>query len=216
MGEHLLETLINDSYGSWGMPEPVLSFRDPGKVVYSNKIALRDVYSLDYLYTLMHEWLLEYGYCGSDEDFKEIMYEHIDGGRGAELWIKWRLSKSAVVTFAPLFSYNVDINFHIMGQKEVEVVLGGKKVKADRGEVEIEIVGYMVLDPKKKVKSHWLGQHFYDFIFTVLLKGKAKMNERGLQGDLARFQEAIKSYLKLETYLPERELSSIYQKRDLT
>lgn len=199
------------------MPEPVLSFRKTEKVVFKNKIALRDVYSLSYLYRLMHEWLLENGYCGADEDFKEVLYEHIDTGRGAEIWITWRLEKKeGLPALKGLFAYNVDINFHIMGQKEVEVVVGGKKVKADKGEVEIELIGYLLTDPDKKVKDHWLGKHFSDFIFGVFWKGKAKQNERQLQTDLGKFQEAIKAYLKLETYLPERELPEVWQKRDLS
>lgn len=199
------------------MPEPGLSFRKTDKVAFKNTIALRDVYSLSYLYRLMHEWLLENGYCGGDEDFKEILYEHTDLGKGAEIWIKWRLEKKQGLSALPgLFAFNVDINFHILGQKEVEVVVGGKKVKADKGELEIELIGYLLTDPEKKVKDHWFGKHFSDFIFGVFWKGKAKQNERQLQGELGRFQEAIKSYLKLETYLPERELPEVWQKRDLS
>lgn len=202
------------------MAEPELRFRFEGvdkKEVAKFTVVYKDVYSWAYLYKLLHEWLADEGYCSrSDEDFREIMYEHLERPFGAEVFVRWRLSKEDIKSYKGLFQYDLDIDFHILGQKEVEVVSGGKKYKADKGEVEIAAACNILIDPQGKIKKHWLGKHFYDFVFKVFLKGKQKQHEKQIQYDMQRLQEAIKTYLKLETYLPERELSEWWQKRDQT
>jgi hypothetical protein len=179
-------------------------------------VVYKDVYSWGYFYKLLHEWLLDNKYCGADEDFKEILYEQLEKPFGTEIWLRWRLVKKgeAVGPYHELFQYSVDVDFHILGQKEVEVVTGGKKYKADKGEVEVGVAARVDIDPEKKIKNHWLGQHFEDFIFRTFLKRKVKQHKKLITYDMQRFQEAIKTYLKLETFLPERELAEYYQKRD--
>jgi len=197
------------------MPAQVSARKKPGDEITKFTVVYKDVYSWSYFYKLMHEWLLENGYCSpDDQDFKEILYEHIDRPFGAEIWLRWRLEKSETGPYKELFKYFLDINFHILGQKEVEVVSGGKKYKADKGELEVEAIAYLAQDPDKKVENHWLGKHFQDFVFKVFLKKKVKQHKKQLAYDMQRLNEAIKNYLKLEAYLPERELSEFYQKRD--
>ena len=62
------------------------------------------------------------------------------------------------------------------------------------------------------IKNHWLGKHFYDFIFEVFLGKKGKQHEKILREDMARLQDAIRTYLKLDTYLPEKELGGGFYK----
>lgn len=196
---------------------PDISYRHEGmdrKVVPQFQIVYKDVYSWKYLYTLLHEWLNDHGYAAADEDFEEIFYEYLEQPDGAEIWVKWRLSKSEVFSFEGLYRYDVDVDFHILGQKEVEVVSGGKKHKANRGEVEITVNAAVVRDPDDKVRKHWLGKNFYKFIFDVFLKKKGKAHDDQLFNDMARLQDAIRTYLKLETYLPERELGEYFKTRE--
>ena len=190
-----------------GMPDPDAKFT----IVY------KDVYSWSYFYKLLHEWLLDNKYCtDKDEDFREILFEQIERSFGTEVWLRWRLTKTEIGTYKELFQYDVDIDFHILGQKEVEVVSGGKKYKADKGELEVGVNAWVTIDPKKKIKEHWLGKHFDDFIFKTFLKKKHKQHRKQLAYEMQRLQEAVKTYLKLEAYLPERELGEFYQKRDQT
>ncbi|MBI4151238.1 hypothetical protein HY492_03870 [Candidatus Woesearchaeota archaeon] len=199
------------------MPEPTLSYRSTGDQIVSFTVLYKDVYSWGTLYKLMHEWLLENRYCSpNDEEFREILYEHIERSWGSEVFTRWRLSKTDLKSFKGLYRYDLDVDVHILGQKEVEVVTNGKKMKADKGEVEVAIKGYLIEDPDGKVKKHWLGQHFSDFIFKVFLKKVRRNHEIALYFDAQRFQEAVKNYLKLDTYLPEKEAQEFFPKRDLT
>ncbi len=198
------------------MPEPILSYRSTGDQIASMTVLYKDVYSWNTFYRLMHEWLLENKYCGPDEDFREILYDHNERSWGSEVTMRWRLSKTDLKSFKALYRYDMDVDVHILGQKEVEVVTNGKKLKADKGEVEVVIKGYLLEDPDGKVKKHWLGQHFSDFIFKVFLKHVRRNHEIALYTDVQRFQEAVKTYMKLDTYLPEKETQEFFPKRDLT
>jgi len=191
-----------------------LSYRHEGvdrkEAMPAYTIVYRDVYSWDYFYSLMHDWLNDHGYADDDEDFEEILYEHLEHPDGAEIWVRWRLEKEPEF-YKALYKYAVDVDFHVMGQKEVEIVSGGKKHKANKGEVEIVVSAWVVRDHEEKIKNHWLGKHFYDFIFDVFLKKKGKQHEKIVFNDMMRLNDAIRTYLKLDTYLPERELGEFYE-----
>ncbi len=198
------------------MPEPKLTLRRTGDTIARMVVLYKDVYSWGNLYKLMHEWALDNKYCGASEDFKEILYEHIERSFGSEITLRWRLTKTDTRSFAKLYQYDIDVDFHVLGQKEVEVVMNGKKFKADKGEVEVTLTGYLTEDPEGAVSKHWIGSHFKDFIFKIFLKNVRKNHEIALFTDVSRFQEAIKVYLKLDTFLPEKETNEFFPKRDMT
>ena len=179
------------------------------------KITFKETYNWDNFYEMFHEYFVDEGYAPrNDAEFKEILYQHIERSWGSEMWVRWRLSKEATKSFKGLFRYDIDIDMHILGQTSVELVIGGKKIKAHKGEIEVNAKGYLIIDPKGEIRNNWLGQHFYDFVFNVFLKKTVKGHMFQLMQDMQRAQDAVKTYLKLETYLPERELGEFYTKRD--
>lgn len=176
----------------------------------------KDVFDMKYLYLLMHEWMIEEGYCTrADEEFPEKMYLERITPAGKEIWIRWRMRKVPYEKRTKLFRWDLDIDFHILTLKEVEVMHKGQKFKADKGEVEITCQANLVIDPDREWEKHWFLKHFKKLIIYRLFKNKLEWHRLNLWEDAYRLQEAVKTYLKLETYLPEREGGEFWAKRTL-
>ncbi len=171
-----------------------------------------DVCSFKYLVMLLHEWLIEEGYASrKDSDFPETIYVERVSTFGKEIFIRWRCVKTG--TGDSLFHYAFDIEFHTLGLKEVEIMHKGQKFKADKGEVEISLNANLLIDPERKWENHWLLKHFKKTLLNTTLKPKRKWHQGMVEKEAYRFQEAVKTYLKLDTYLSEPENQEFWQKK---
>jgi hypothetical protein len=177
-------------------------------------IDYKDIFSFAYLYKLMHEWLVEEGYAArEDSEFPEVFYLQRETPHGGEYWIRWRTMKKPYST--SLWRYALDIDMHAYMMKKAELILAGKKYEVDKGEIEIEVQGNLIVDPDKKIENlpfnKLLG--FKPLLVKWLLRKRFEDHKNTLYKDVYRFQDAIKTYLKLETYLPEKELSEYWMKK---
>ena len=177
------------------------------------RITYNDVFSLKYLYTLMHEWFVDRGYASrKDETFPETFYLQREAISGREVWVRWRLERE-VGPKPSLWTLAFDIDIHVLFLKEVEVLIQGKKVKADKGEVEIEIRPFVIVD-----FSAWEKQNpLWKFAKQVLLK-RFYRRQRGayedeMVTDSFALQEAIKTYLKLETFGEVKPARRVWEQR---
>lgn len=201
------------------MPNPIIKHRytDFGKdklELAKYSVNYKDVFSMGTFYSLLHEWLVDEGYAPrADDKFQEISYvQRENPALGKEVWVRWRLSKIPDEA-SKLWRYDLDIDMHTLGLKEVEFVHKGAKLKADKGEVEVAVVANLILDYEKAWAKHpWL-KNYKEFIINKLLRSKFGLHKKTLFTDAMRFQEAIKTYLKIETYLEAKEFEEFHPKR---
>jgi len=174
------------------------------EVVTDTRIKHRDKFHMRYTYMLAHEWLLEHGYIKSrsDPDFPETLYLHrFTQKAGQEMWVWWRIQKS----MNSFVRYDLDIDWHVIGLKEIEVIHNGLKYKAHNGEPEFKIYAKIVIDPGMKWSKNWFLKGVFDVFWRRMYKVQLDNFRRDLFRDTFRFKEAMKTYFKLKTYLPEPE-----------
>ncbi len=184
------------------------------KKISSVKVNYKDVFSLSYMYKLMREWLIDNGYADRDEDkFPEVFYlQKENPAFGKEIWARWRLKKEPDPA-AKLWRFDLDVDIHVLGLKEVEVTHQNKRIKADKGEVEVEIAAYIVYDYEKAWEKATFLKPYAKFITDRLQKKKSVEFETKLGEESDRFRDAIKEYLQLPTYIPTKELGEFWQKK---
>ncbi len=176
-----------------------------------------DVFKMNYFVLLCREWLIEQGYVTRDDSlFPETMYSERISPGGREIWIRWRCSKDGIKNSpykSGLYRYDLDIDFHALTLKKVEVMHKGQKYDADKGEVEVNCRANFIFDSRKEIENHWLLKHFKTMLQKKFWRGKIEYHQGALYTEAYRFQEAVKAYLKIDTYLPEKEGSEFWQKR---
>ena len=178
------------------------------------RIVYRDTFNLKYFYLLMHEWFIDNGFTGGsrdDEVFPEAMFIHRDFGDMKQLWWRWRFMKTSPTS--PLFRWHVDVDVQILGLKTVETVVNGQKVKADSAEFEIFLTPTLFLNTSKW-KENPVTKFMAPVLENVVYRKLIEEEKKIFENIVWRMQEAIKTYFKLETYLPERQSHEFHPKAD--
>jgi len=172
-------------------------------LVDDTKLKHRDYFHMKYVYMLAHEWLMEEGYADrSDKNFPEEFYLHrFTQKNGEEMWIWWRLVKHQ----NSFVRWDLDIDWHVIGMKDVEVMHNGLKYKANHGEPEFKIYAKVIVDPPAQWKNNWFLRGLFELFWTRMYKAQLDNYRKEFYRDLFKFKDAMKTYFKLRTYLPETE-----------
>jgi hypothetical protein len=178
------------------------------------KLKHREHFNLKYLYVLMHEWFVEEGYASrNDLEFDESFYLNRETQTaGKEIWVYWRMNKTPVNT--KFWRYDMDMDMHVVGLKDSELMHDGKKYKANFGEAEVKIWAKLVIDYKHEWKKHPFLGPLLKIFWKRTVKNTMEMHKKTLYREAYRFQEAVKTYFKISTYLPERELGGFYDTKN--
>ena len=184
------------------------------KNVTSYTVNRKDVFHLNNLYLLMHEWLIEHGYATRDDyKFPEKYYLHKEGSShgGKEIWWRWRPTKLPMAN-NKLWRFDLNIDVHILTLKDVEVIIAGKKYKAQQGEAEVNVSANLVRDPDKIMEKSAF-KDLKKLLYGRMWKQQFDMLEKELYREAMQFRDAINTFLTIETYLPTKELPEFWPKR---
>ena len=178
-------------------------------------VKYKDVFSMSYLYMLLHEWLVDYEYATrDDEEFQETFYlQRENPAAGREMWVRWRVNRVPELEKTALWRYDLDIDIHVLGLQQVEMLWKGSKVKMDKGEVEVSVVANLIVDYEKAWEKHPLWKAYKDFIINKFLKKKLTYHKRYLYEEAMEFREAIRSWLKPSVFLPQPEQPEFWARR---
>jgi len=183
----------------------VMKFVPPGGM----KIVHKDLFHMEGVYFYLHEWFVENGYApASEPDWPEILYVQREGAAGIELWIKWRFTKDGK---DKLFKWDIDMDWHILGMKDAEATVKGRKMKLNTAECEIQFYPRVMENPDFSKEPIYLKMK--DFLLQRFLKKKVDKEEDDLYEEAIKLQEAIKGYFRIDTYLSEPAFERFYQTR---
>lgn len=172
------------------------------------RVKFKDYFHLKNLYIMMHQWLIENTYATLEmEDFPETFYLQRETQQaGREIWVWWRMEKDPPTHGSSYYKYVMDVDMKVILLRDVEVIHQGKKFKTNWGQPEIKIWARLVADYDHKWRKHWFLKNVNDVFHKRIFHHELEMHKIEFYREAYRFQEAIKTYLKLKTYLPEPEL----------
>ena len=177
--------------------------------VRSFRFNYKDIFSLEYLYKRVHEWLIDEGYVkdgggpGGDYWMENLFLERDLGGGAKQLWIWWRTEKSPYST--PFFKFYMDVDFHVLGLLPYEIVVDGQKVKTNKGEVDMFVTIRMELDPGKQWNKNFIlgNKYIQNFYVNRIYRRQIEAVENEAIRDAARLLGAVKQYFQMESWVPE-------------
>jgi len=174
-------------------------------------VKFKDVFDFKEFYTALKEWMLEYGWGDVEEgkDHWETYYaERVSQDGSKEIWARWRLKRAP--TDAPFLMYYLDLDYHVLGLGPAEIVVEGRKVKVNKGEVELGIKGF--IDEKYKEefdKSALLKE--VKLLFAKRIYNKViEQRKKEFYHEAYELQNYIKQWFKLKRYLPYEENKSFF------
>jgi hypothetical protein len=188
------------------MPPPY-PLKKPWKV-RSFSLNFKHIFSMEYLYKRVREWLIEENYVSDgtapngDKWMEKLYLERIGSNGAKQIWIWWRPSKEHI---NPFFKFYLNIEFHALNLLTEEIIVEGTKVKTNKGECETFITAMMELDPKGEWEKNFFLKNKYiqNFYLNRIYKQRIEDAEEELVKEAARLLGAIKQYFQLESWLPE-------------
>ena len=149
---------------------------------------MKSVFDLRDTYKHAKDWLDYYNY-----DVVEKKYKHKEGTSGREIEIVWSVTR-------PIDEYtmfDLEIKWLCLGVKDVQVSVGDKKVKMQRGEINVFVDAYLVLDWQHK----WEETAFLKFMRSLFEKYLYRGHIEDLKGELWKegwaFYNEVKAYLNI-------------------
>src|SRR3989338_11357544 len=159
------------------------------------KVKYSDVFSLRNLYIMLHELLLEEGWRGPDSDpdhadietlYSENVYQRGIHRGGKELWFWWRAFKYPEDKYSGYLRNLLDIDAHVVYLQNVEVVHQGKKMTAQKGEIEMFFRARIESDYQNMWQNHKLLKHFKPMYEKKFLHAEIEKREKDLWRDVYR------------------------------
>jgi len=174
----------------------------PGTEIANFSILYKDAFSWEWLYKMIHEWLNSEGWdsYSKGDKWKEDNFIQRNLPFGKEVWVWWRVKKGRGKYIATY----LDVEYHILGMKDTEVMHEGKKLEVQKGEVEVFIRAHIELNDAmiRKVpfmnsdwKLEWFKKRWY--------RKEIDQEEARLYDDAFRLQHAIKQYFDLRGWMGE-------------
>ncbi len=163
-------------------------------------VKYKGFFSMDAVYKLLHEWLLDEGFTDSEmgDQYFEDLYLEKETQAGKELWIWW---KTENIPFgSKYYKKNINIRYHVLGLKPAEAIYKGKKIELHKGEVETMITATIETDYLNRIEKHPILGVFEKFLRERLLKKQLGDMERDFYRDVMRLQGTLKAFLHLKTW----------------
>ena len=157
--------------------------------VYSTKVKYRGVFAYKDLYAFCFDWLSsEVGL-----DLSEEVYSEKISGSSKEVDIVWK-GKAKVTDY---FAFEIKVEFKIIAMKDVEVNIGGKKIKSNEGDLGIKVKGVLVKDRDGKFETNAKMKIWRSIYEKFIISSRVTEYEDKLAGACDEFVSQTKAFLNL-------------------
>lgn len=159
------------------------------ETVAKEKIKYGGLGDLKKSYTYAYSWLKNSGFSIVEDQYSEKV-----SGNEKEIEIEWTASKK----LTDYFKTTMKIKWRILGMKDVEVEIDGKKKSMNKFvELGIEVKG----DIEKDYNSQWEGSPFNKFLRDLynkyIIPERTEQKEEQIKSAVQGFVDEMKAFLEL-------------------
>ena len=158
--------------------------------IYSSKVKYEGIFSFRDFYKFCYEWLID----ETKVDLAEKKYVEKIKGSSKDIDVEWEGSKK----MTEYFKFDIKIKFRILGLSEVEINDGGRKIKTNKGSVEISTKGTLVRDYDGKFETTAFRKFLRAIYEKWVIASRITEYEDKIAGACDEFLEQAKAYLDLE------------------
>ena len=124
----------------------------------------------------------------------ENKYEEKLSGDSKNIVVEWEGEKN----LTDYFRFEIKVKFEISGLKNVEVAVGGAKIKTNDGSAKINVKGILVRDYKDKFEMSAFNKFLRSIYEKWVITSRIKEYEDKVAGFCDEFLSQAKAYLDLE------------------
>ena len=158
--------------------------------IFSSKISYDGILDFKSFYKFCYQWLAE----EAGFDMVENKYAEKISGDAKNIKVEW--SGGRKVT--DYFKFQVDVKFEVLGLTNVEITKDNKKIKMNKGSIEVAIKGTLVRDYEGKFEKTSTQKFMRGIYEKWVIVSRIKEYEGKLVSDCNEFLGQAKAFLDLE------------------
>jgi len=158
--------------------------------LFSSKIKYNGVFNFGEFYKFCFEWLRD----ETGLDMVEEKYAEKLSGDSKNVDVEW----SGTRKMTDYFKMEVKVSFRIIGLTSVELSDGAKKIKTNKGSVEVTIKGNLVKDYNSRFEKSAIQKFLRGVYEKTVIPSRVNEYEGKVMGDCDEFLAQAKAYLDLE------------------
>jgi len=157
--------------------------------LFSSKVRYNGIVNFPDFYKFCYEWLRdETGLIMAETKYSEKI-----GGDSKNIDIDWNGSRE----MSDYFKFEAKVVFRIIGLANVEVTQDGKKMKTNKGSIEIGISGNLVRDYKGKFEKSAMQKFMRGIYEKSVIASRVEQLQEKIISECDEFLSQAKAYLDL-------------------
>lgn len=160
--------------------------------LFSSKIKYNGIFNFGEFYKFCFEWLRDE--TGLGDTLIEEKYAEKLSGDSKNIEVEWSGSRK----MTDYFKMEVKVTFRIIGLTNIEVTDGNRKIKTNKGSVEVSIKGTLVKDYEGRFEKSAIQKFLRGIYEKTVIPSRVSEYEGKVMGDCDEFLAQAKAYLDLE------------------
>lgn len=158
--------------------------------VFSSKIKYNGIFNFGEFYKFCFDWLTnETGLEVVEEKYSEKL-----SGDSKNIDVDWAGSK----IMTDYFKMEAKISFKVIGLTNLEINNGDKKIKTNKGSVEVSVKGILVKDHEGKFEKNGFQKFLRGIYEKTVIPSRVKEYQEKIMNECDEFLAQSKAYLDLE------------------
>jgi len=158
------------------------------KEVYKQKVKQKGYLNYIDVYNLAYDWLKDHNY-----KLKEKLYTEKLQPNGKEIILNWEAYKKVTDYFKNV----IQIKWHILGMKDAEIEINGKKVATNKGEVGMEFKAELHKDYEKRWEDKPIWKFLRSLYEKYIIRTTVDQYEDDVEDDAKEMIKDVKAFLQL-------------------
>jgi hypothetical protein len=158
--------------------------------IFSSKMKYNGIVEFPKFYKFCYDWLND----EVDLNLAEEKYVEKIDGNAKNIDIAWVGTRK----MTDYFRFDVKVTFQILGLTQLEIVQEGRKVKANKGSVEIKLKGILVRDYQGKFDVNATRKFFRGVYEKWVIPSRIEEYENKIVGECDEFLSQAKAFLDIE------------------
>jgi hypothetical protein len=158
--------------------------------IFTSKVKYGGIFSFPDFYKFCYDWLTD----ETTLNVAEEKYVEKLQGNSKNIDIEWKGTRKVT----DYFKFEIKAKFRILGLEKVEIERDGKKMKTNKGSVEVKVSGTLIRDYNGKFESSAFKKFLRSIYEKWVIKSRIDQFEEKLIGDSNEFLSQAKAYLDLE------------------
>jgi hypothetical protein len=158
--------------------------------IFSSRVSYDGILDFKDFYKFCHKWLSE----EAGLDVVENKYSEKISGDSKNIKVEWMGARKVT----DYFKFQIDVKFEVLNLTTVELTKDGKKIKMNKGSVEVSVKGTLVRDYEGKFEKTSTQKFLRGIYEKWVIYSRIKEYEGKLVNDCNEFLAQAKAFLDLE------------------